>query len=99
MYRVNSIEKFFVVVEYFEGMELDLVYFFKFKILDVGYLFVFFIGLIFENYLGVIFNDLKFFLWFDIKNLIIKNVLEILDRFFFLLKEKYYLVEKILIEF
>lgn len=97
-HRVNSTEKLLAAIEYFEGMELDLVYFPKSKTLDVGHPPTPSIGLTFENYLGAIPNDSKPFLWLDIKNLTTKNALEILDRLSFLLKEKHYPVEKILIE-
>lgn len=97
-HRVNSIEKLTAALDYFEIIELDLVYFSESQTLDVGHPPAPSINLTFEKYLDAIPKDGSPFLWLDIKNLTSENASEILNRISFLLKQRQYPVEKLLIE-
>lgn len=97
-HRVNSLEKLNAALGHFQGIELDLVYLSDLKTLDVGHPPAPSIGLTFEKYLNAIPKDDSPFLWLDIKNLTSENASEILNRIFFLLKQRQYPTEKLLIE-
>ena len=97
-HRVNSIEKLTAALDYFEIIELDLLYFSESQTLDVGHPPAPSISLTFEKYLDAIPKDCRPFLWLDIKNLTSENASEVLNRISLLLKKRQYLFEKLLIE-
>ena len=97
-HRVNSTEKLESALNYFEGVELDLVYDAEQDILDVNHPPAPSIGLSFENYFSKLSDNQKPFLWLDIKNLESSNADAILERLIKIFKSKAYPLEKVLIE-
>lgn len=79
-HRINSIERLDKALQYFDGLELDLVYNENTNILDVNHPPAISINLSLENYLKHITKDNKPFLWLDIKNLNTTNAARILNR-------------------
>lgn len=68
-HRVNSLEKLDSALNFFDGVELDLVYNAIADVLDVNHPPTNSINLSFENYVSNITNTKKPYLWLDIKNL------------------------------
>lgn len=97
-HRVNSIEKLNAALNYFEGIELDLVYHSKNDILDVNHPPTKSIGLHFEDYLNAIEENHFPYIWLDIKNLNKNNAKNILRKLLVLFNSKNYPLDKVLIE-
>ena len=97
-HRVNSLEKQKQALNYFDGIELDLVYLKDKNILDVNHPPAKSIGLNFETYLKQIEADNFPFLWLDIKKLDTTNEEAILLKLNALFESKNYPKNKILIE-
>jgi len=97
-HRVNSKEKLASAINYFEGVELDLIYHSETKILDVVHPPAPSIGLSFEEYLESIPKNKQPNLWLDIKNLSSKNAIEVNERITHLIGTKNYPFEKVLID-
>ncbi len=74
-HRVNSTQKLHSALNYFDGVELDLVY--QNGVLDVNHPPTESIGLNFETYLASLHENEKPNLWLDIKNLKKENALDI----------------------
>ncbi|WP_299054358.1 hypothetical protein [uncultured Polaribacter sp.] len=97
-HRVNSIEKLNSSLNYFDGIELDLVYNFEKNIFDVNHPPDESKGLNFVDYINAIENNSLPFIWLDIKNINKKNVDQILKKLLLIFKSKEYPLNKILIE-
>lgn len=97
-HRVNSIEKLNSALNYFDGIELDLVYNSEKDLLDVNHPPTESIELSFEDYFNEIENNHFPYLWLDIKNINKGNVRPILKKLLLLFKSKSYPLNKILIE-
>jgi len=68
-HRANSIEKLHSALDYYKGVELDLVYHEQENFLDVNHPPTTSIHLEFENYIATLDKEEYPFLWLDIKNL------------------------------
>ncbi|APY00175.1 PI-PLC domain-containing protein [Lacinutrix venerupis] len=97
-HRVNSIEKQKQALQYFNGIEFDLVYFEDKNVLDVNHPPAKSIGLTFEEYLAQIDSASYPFLWLDIKKLNTTNEDAILLKLNTLFEARNYPKNKILIE-
>jgi hypothetical protein len=97
-HRVNSVEKLNSALNYFDGIELDLVYDAEKEVLDVNHPPTKSIGLNFENYLNEIEKDNFPYIWLDIKNINKGNAKLILEKLLALFNAKNYPLEKVLIE-
>jgi len=97
-HRVNSLEKLDSALNYFEGVELDLIYNEENNILDVNHTLGESISLSFETYLKAIPSNTYPYLWLDIKMLNKDNADLILKRLVHLFKERKYPLENVLIE-
>lgn len=97
-HRVNSQEKLASAINYFEGVELDLIYHSETQTLDVVHPPAPSIGLSLEEYLVAIPKNKQPNLWLDIKNLTSKNAIEVNERIAHLIETKNYTVEKVIIE-
>lgn len=97
-HRVDSKEKLKSALNYFEGVELDLVYNEEKDYMDVGHPPVKSINLSLKDYISEIPKDSKPYLWLDIKNLKLKNANLILQKLITVFSERNYPFEKILIE-
>jgi hypothetical protein len=97
-HRVNSIEKLNSALNYFDGIELDLVYDYEKDVLDVNHPPTKSIGLNFEDYLKTIEEGRFPYIWLDIKNINKSNVKLILKKLLLLFRSKCYPLKKILIE-
>lgn len=97
-HRVNSIEKLESAMQYFNGVELDLVYDSITNNFDVNHPPAMSIGLNFETYLSTINTPEKPFLWLDIKNLTLQNVEHIYSKLTNLTATYNYPSDKILVE-
>jgi hypothetical protein len=95
-HRVNSNEKLNSALNYYEGVELDLVY--KKGVLDVNHPPAESINLGFREYFNQIPTTKQPFLWLDIKNLTKENSTEILNLLQSIFKERNYPLNKVLIE-
>ncbi|WCO03005.1 PI-PLC domain-containing protein [Psychroserpens ponticola] len=97
-HRVNSTEKLESAVDYFKGVELDLVFDSVTNKLDVNHPPVKSIGLNFQTYLSKIIITEKPYLWLDIKNLNHETAEDIYSRLTNLVENYKYPKEKILVE-
>ena len=97
-HRVNSTGKLNSALNYFEGIELDLVYNSEKNILDVNHAPTKSIGLNFEDYLKGIEKDNFPFIWLDVKNINKENAKPILNKLIGLFNDKKYPLDKVLIE-
>ena len=97
-HRVNSTEKLSFALQYFNGIELDLVYISKKNYFDVNHPPTESIGLTFENYLSNIKLDAQPFLWLDIKNLRTNNSEKIKNHLCELFNKVQFPLDKVLIE-
>ncbi|WP_452600211.1 hypothetical protein [Pontimicrobium sp. MEBiC01747] len=97
-HRVNSLEKLNSALDYFEGVELDLIYNEKSNVLDVNHTPGESIGLNFETYLNAIPANTYPYLWLDIKTLNRDNADLILKRLVYLFKAKKYPLKNVLVE-
>jgi len=97
-HRVNSTEKLVSAINYFEGVELDLVYLEKEDVLDVNHPPAESIGLSFDKYMSVLNENEQPYLWLDIKNLKADNAQLILRNLLNVLKNKNYPLSKVLVE-
>lgn len=79
-HRVNSKEKLKPSLNFFRGIELDLVYLELEEVFDVNHPPTVSIGLQFEDYLSEITENFRPFIWLDIKNLELHNSEKILER-------------------
>lgn len=97
-HRANSKEKLNSALNYFDGVELDLIYSLKENKFDVNHPLTKSINLSFEDYLNSI-KDKQFpYLWLDMKNLNEQNSKLILEKLLLLFTNKKYPLNKILIE-
>ncbi len=97
-HRVNSIEKLNSAVNYFEGIELDLVYNSDKNYFDVNHPPTKSINLHFEEYLNNLEKEKFPYLWLDIKNIKKENAKTILVKLVTFFKAKRYPLNKVLIE-
>jgi len=97
-HRVNTTEKLASAINYFEGVELDLVYLENKNILDVNHPPAESIDLSFETYITSLPNEKEPYLWLDIKNLKEDNAHFVLDELLRILKSKNYSLNKVLVE-
>lgn len=97
-HRVNSVEKLNSALNYFDGIELDLVYNAEKELLDVNHPPTKSVRLNFENYLDGIEKDNFPYIWLDIKNINKGNAKPILEKLLALFNAKNYPLEKVLIE-
>ncbi len=98
-HRVNSLEKLDSALDYFDGIELDLIYDLETDILDVNHTVGESIGLSFKTYLNAIDVSNGYpYLWLDIKKLDLNNGDQILKKLLELFHEKSYPLNKVLIE-
>ncbi|TCK64758.1 hypothetical protein DFQ05_2495 [Winogradskyella wandonensis] len=96
-HRVNSLEKLDAALNYFEGVELDLVYLPDQNSFDVNHPPAESIGLSFETYLKGL-NGKRPYLWLDIKNLKEKNSNDVFIKLSNLLSRFNYPKSKVLVE-
>lgn len=97
-HRVNSKEKLNSALNYFEGIELDLVYNDKENILDVNHPPTETIGLNFEDYFKAIKKNQFPYIWLDIKNITEENAEQILEMLVVIFNSREYPLYKVLIE-
>ena len=97
-HQVNSIEKLNSALNYFDGIELDLVYNSKKNLFDVNHPPTTSIGLNFEDYLNEIEKNHFPYIWLDIKNINKENAKPILKKLLLLFIAKNYPLNKVLIE-
>ena len=97
-HRVNSVEKLNSALNYFDGIELDLVYNSEKNVLDVNHPPTATVGLNFEDYLIAIEKNKFPYLWLDVKDLNKENAKLILDKLLLLFNSKNYPLHKVLIE-
>ncbi|MEJ6791611.1 MAG: hypothetical protein QNK89_02435 [Lacinutrix sp.] len=97
-HRVNSLEKQKQALNYFEGIEVDLVYLKNKNVLDVNHPPSASINLTFETYLAQIDSNHFPFLWLDIKGLDATNSDSILLKLNTLFESRKYPKNKVLIE-
>lgn len=97
-HRVNSKEKLKSSINFFRGIELDLVYIGPEGIFDVNHPPEISIGLRLEDYISEITDDFKPFLWLDIKNLEPSNSEKILERLLEIFSKYNFALDRILIE-
>ena len=83
-HRVNSIQKLNIVLNNFDGFELDVVYDLDKNIFDVNHPPAKSINLILDNYLSSIDSINNYKLWIDFKNLNSKTKLNALNRLNFI---------------
>lgn len=97
-HRVDSKEKLKSALNYFKGVELDLVYDEDKDYMDVGHPPVKPINLSLRQYLSEIPEDSKPYLWLDLKNLKLENANIILKKLITIFSERDYPFDKILVE-
>ena len=97
-HQINTVEELNSALNYYEGVELDLVYNSEKNLLDVYHPPSKSKGLSFKKYLKAIEKNNFPYLWLDIKNINNDNATAILDRLLFLFETKNYPLNKILIE-
>lgn len=97
-HRVNSKEKLKSSINFFNGIELDLVYLEAKGVFDVNHPPAVSIGLEFDDYMSEITDGFKPFLWLDIKNLEQKNSGEILKRLLEIISKYDFPRDRILVE-
>ncbi|WP_378180934.1 hypothetical protein [Aquimarina sp. SS2-1] len=97
-HRANSIDKLHSALQFYDGVELDLIYNESEDFLDVNHSLSPSIGLKFENYMNTLENEQYPYLWLDIKNLNEKTAKAILNKLVGIFEKRNYPLEKILIE-
>ncbi len=98
-HRVNSIQKLDAALNFFKGVELDLVYIDSLDVLDVNHPPAASIQLNFKTYLETLkSHHKKPFLWLDIKNLKLENSSKILKRLDAIFNQNKYEISSVLIE-
>ena len=97
-HRVNDTNKLVSAIQYFEGIELDLIYLEDTNTLDVNHPPAPSTGLTFEVYLSKIENGQRPFMWLDIKNLKASNADRIFEKLTSLFQESSYPLNMVLIE-
>jgi len=97
-HRANSIEKLRSALDYYKGVELDLVYHEQENFLDVNHPPVESVHLEFENYIAALDNQKYPFLWLDIKNLRKENAKSIFAKLEHIFTKANYPLQNILIE-
>ena len=97
-HRVNSLEKLKSALNYFNGVELDLVYNKTSNVLDVNHPPAISINLNFEDYISKIDSKKTPFLWLDIKNLTNENSEDILTLLLSIFNERDFPLNRVLIE-
>ncbi|WP_298542001.1 hypothetical protein [uncultured Aquimarina sp.] len=97
-HRANSIEKLHSALQYFKGVELDLMYNVEGDFLDVNHPPTESIGLRFEDYFDTLDKTEHPLLWLDIKNLNRDTASDILDKLLQVFRKRNYPLQNILIE-
>jgi hypothetical protein len=97
-HRVNSKEKLKSSINFFSGIELDLVYLEAKGVFDVNHPPAVSIGLQLDDYMSGITDNFKPFLWLDIKNLEPKNSDKILERLLEIFSKYDFPRDRILVE-
>ncbi|WP_299246174.1 hypothetical protein [uncultured Aquimarina sp.] len=97
-HRANSTEKLHSALQYFEGVELDLIYDTEGGFFDVNHLTSESVGLKFEEYIDTLDKTQYPLLWLDIKNLNKDVANDILDKLLRIFSKRNYPLNNILIE-
>ncbi len=97
-HRANSAEKLDSALQYFEGVELDLIYDVEGDFFDVNHLTSESVGLKFEEYLSTLDKTQHPLLWLDIKNLNKDTAGNILDKLLRIFRKRNHPLKNILIE-
>ena len=97
-HRANSKEKFASALNYYNGVELDLVYDATKNNFDVNHTPTISINLTFEDYLNTLNDVQQPYLWLDLKNLKLDNAQEVYNKLQAIFSKKQYPVTKVLIE-
>lgn len=96
-HRANSIEKQQSALNFYDGIELDLIYISETNILDVNHAREESINLSFEDYLKAL-NGKTPYLWLDVDNLKAENAKQIFSKLELLLKKTNFPKSKLLVE-
>ncbi|WP_299220884.1 hypothetical protein [uncultured Aquimarina sp.] len=97
-HRANSTEKLHSALQYFRGVELDLIYDAEGDFLDINHSTSESIGLKFEDYFDTLDKTQHPLLWLDIKNLNKDTAGDILDKLLRIFGKRNYPLQNILIE-
>ncbi len=97
-HRCNSVDRLNAALNYYKGVELDLVYYPKTNVLDVNHPPSESTNLNFTTYMNGLISKEQPFIWLDIKNLNVDNASLIFEKITAILSAKNYKLNKVLIE-